>query len=556
MQARQLLTALVIAALLAGCAPDAGTPPSPSSSAPTTTGPARTAEGLVGQDPDPARGDPLSGDPAGSGPNGGVTSDAPPEPREFPVSPAPDVLQRQIYHSTREIPGPGLYLVDLTTGEVEAWQSEKQTYVDLSDDRRWVVTQGESQVYWANRETGKTYTWNPQELRLLASDANRFLFTEVRTGRFYVTDESFQVVQRFTLDMPVGKAQFAPGGGSIALTSGAWPTDGKLYLVDTETGASRDLGPPPTAANGQLAGVELLGPITDELMVSYVIGVVEPSGLTRESSIIRRYSWNGEVLGEFTAAGRAAHISPDRRLLASAQNLYHLDEAAVVTDLSTGQPLFRVTGTAPAAWMADSRGLVLESRLLTPYLVSLDGDLRDGPTPPRSTHFIFLDRLRPSPDEPGQFLYGLAVMNESGQVLQRVDLPDGDGWLIRDPDWGADGREVVIRITPPSGKGLLGFEAPLHPAVQKPPFPDPYLLLVQDPQGECLNLRESYSRSSRVIRCLPTGTRLAVADLFQAPVKLNEAFYYDDDQFWLWARTEQGETGWVSLSTGSVVWGN
>lgn len=102
--------------------------------------------------------------------------------------------------------------------------------------------------------------------------------------------------------------------------------------------------------------------------------------------------------------------------------------------------------------------------------------------------------------------------------------------------------------------GDYGYEFPLAIHVQKPPFPDPYLLQVQDSKGECLNLRESFSRTSRVIRCLPTGTKLAVADLFQAPIKMNGALYHNDEQLWLWARTEQGETGWVSLSAGSVTW--
>lgn len=58
----------------------------------------------------------------------------------------------------------------------------------------------------------------------------------------------------------------------------------------------------------------------------------------------------------------------------------------------------------------------------------------------------------------------------------------------------------------------------------------------------------------RVIRCLPGGTRLAIADLFNAPEKLNRAWICDDQHCRAWVRTEEGETGWVSLSTGSVVW--
>lgn len=83
------------------------------------------------------------------------------------------------------------------------------------------------------------------------------------------------------------------------------------------------------------------------------------------------------------------------------------------------------------------------------------------------------------------------------------------------------------------------------------------LLEVQDPEGECVNLREANRRDSPVIRCLPNGTRLAVADLWQAPEKVSRPILPGEeshDDIWLWARTEQGEVGCVNLNTGSVTW--
>ena len=177
-----------------------------------------------------------------------------------------------------------------------------------------------------------------------------------------------------------------------------------------------------------------------------------------------------------------------------------------------------------------------------------------APHVPPGGPLVFDARVQPAPGDAHRLLVGLAVVDETGKVLQRIDLPNREDWLIRGANWGAGDNEVVISISPPTGKGNIGFDLPLAPAVQKPPFAEPYLLTVRDPKGECLNLRESYTRESRVIRCLPTGTGLAVGDLWQAPEKLNQGTYYNDGRLWLWARTEQGETGWVALDTGSVTW--
>ncbi|HLN65244.1 MAG TPA: hypothetical protein VK464_27295, partial [Symbiobacteriaceae bacterium] len=304
---------------------------------------------------------------------------------------------------------------------------------------------------------------------------------------------------------------------------------------------------------GRLVGAELLGPAGSELLVSFVVQTVEPTGMTQEQSILRRYSWHGELLGEFAVAGRASRLSPDGRLLVAGQDLQHLTRGVLVTDVATGQPLFRVAGVGSAGWMAGGAGLVLQGEDGFEYVVSTAGALSPAPRTPPGGQLVFDGSLAPAPGDAHRFLVGLAVVNESGTVLQRIDLPTDKEWLIRDTAWGAGDDEVVIMISPPVGKGHIGFDFPLAPVVQRLPFPEPYLLTVQDPGGECVNLRESHVRESRVIRCLPTGTGLAVGDLQQLPEKVG-ATYFDDGHLWLWARTEQGETGWVALDTGSVGW--
>jgi len=73
-------------------------------------------------------------------------------------------------------------------------------------------------------------------------------------------------------------------------------------------------------------------------------------------------------------------------------------------------------------------------------------------------------------------------------------------------------------------------------------------------QGGCVNLRQDPSLRAAVIRCLPAGTRLAVADLSAKPRSKVWERGWGDNHIWALVRTEADETGWVSLSAGSVVW--
>lgn len=66
---------------------------------------------------------------------------------------------------------------------------------------------------------------------------------------------------------------------------------------------------------------------------------------------------------------------------------------------------------------------------------------------------------------PDRFLAGLSVVDGAGNVLHRIDLPEGD-WLVTNPEWGASGQEVILRIYPRMGKGNLGDPLPLPTVVQ------------------------------------------------------------------------------------------
>ncbi|HLN61790.1 MAG TPA: hypothetical protein VK464_09580, partial [Symbiobacteriaceae bacterium] len=238
MRMRSWAGALLLAAWLAGCTAGSGTGPAP---APPTS-PAPPAASGEGAPPAPA--------------SGGVVS-------AFPVKPAPGALERVTYGSSLAIPGPGTYAVDLTTGKVEAWlrpgaQAGEEPAV-LSEDRRWAVLQVGNEIYWANRATGQVYGWPSQDLGLLAEGSNRFLFARPGGAAYHVTDDTFRVLCTFTLDLgqrTVDQALFAPDGKTVAINTARWltvdsnPADGRLYVVDTATGAVRDLGAPPAPAAG------------------------------------------------------------------------------------------------------------------------------------------------------------------------------------------------------------------------------------------------------------------------------------------------------------------
>jgi len=506
--------------------------------------------------------------PDGSGGEGGG-----PALSELPVQRTTEALQKVNYKSAQQIPGPGEYIVDLATGEVESWVlwGEPSNLIRFSDDYRWVVAETDDQVYWINRESGEGFSWSKSDLKLVGGGPSQLLLAEGQADAgprdFYVVNYDFEVQHTFSLDLEdrtVSQVEFSPDGEDVAIAAVRQPTletvDLKVVLVDLGSGTVREISGY-SQAEGQVVHVGLWDGPRGDLMVEYIVQEIDRAGLTTERSVVRRYSWEGELLGEFAVLGRVSSLSKDRSLIVSTQDLDRLANAAVLIDLATGEPLLRVVNAWPGKMTADSTALVVRGGPQGGYhLVTVDGQLRSLPPGYGFEGSMPLyGGVRPSPDDPQRLLFGLNVTDLDGEVIQRVDVPDRDDWLIWDAAWGADGGEVFVRIVERVGKGNLSSDMPLPIQVQKPPFSDPYLLEVRDPQGECVNLREANRRDSPVIRCLPNGTKLAVADLFEAPEKMNRATlyedgFYGDPHIWLWARTDQGEVGWVSFTTGSVTW--
>lgn len=488
---------------------------------------------------------------------------------KLPVQQSAEIFKQVAYNSTQEITAPGRYFIDIATGKVQLWQAGGNAKLVPGPDQspHWVAADDGATAYWLDRATGAAYSWKRSELSVQAAGSGKVLVREMKgetaTNTFHVADEAFRAQRTFTLDVRSDEwihARFSPDGKAIAIS--AWrqanqageANGARAFVVDLTKGSVKELEKQPDSLAGGAIGVrtDLAGP--SEWFVIYQGGTIEPSGLSRYTSVVRRYDWQGKLLGEFTLKdGNGVQPSPDGKLLAVSQDLDHVAPAALVADAATGNPLFRVAGMGGSQWLADGSGLVLGGA--GPYrLVSSMGELKPAPAIPPTEVGAFEMGVKPSPDDPNRFIAGMAVVDAAGKPIYEVKLPKRDDWLVWGLAWGRSANELVLTIFEPMGKGNLGGDFPLPPRVQKAPFSDPYILQVDDPKGECLNLRSLASTSGSIDRCLPSGTKLAVGDLSQAPQKMNQAYVFENNQYWFWVRTEQGETGWVSGSTGSLRW--
>jgi hypothetical protein len=497
-----------------------------------------------------------------------VSGETPPSGAEPPAQAGGAGLPEQkTFASSMEIAAPGTYIIDVASGKVQGWETKGTgTGIRFSDDRRWVIMDTQTDVTWLNRATGATFGWNRPDRVFLGAGGGHVLLAQSKegnpTGTYEVIDQSGKVQTSFRLAAeqgPVSFARFAPDGSHVAvfttISEGTLVSRNRAFVIDLASGTAHELERDAREGDGRAVFVgPVQGSASPDLLIAYTAQIPEPSGQMHFATTVRRFDWQGKKLGEFSLMGTEPRLSPDGKLLLSAQDLDHMASAAVVTEMATGKPLFRVAGLSNGQWLADSSGL-----LLTGYdmnrMVTRTGDLKPAPAIPPSETPAFMSGLQPSPDDAALFVGGMSVFDGAGKVVREVKLPKRDDWLVHGLSWGATSREVILTITEPMGKGNLGWDFPLPVEVQKAPFDDPWILQVKDPKGECANLRESYSTTARVIRCLPTGTKLAAGDLSQALTKLNYAFIgQNSNEFWAWVRTEQGETGWVSLSSGAIQW--
>ena len=545
---RRIVTLGLIVLLVSGCAAQPAAPQAPAAPAATPT-PAPTAT------PTQAPREPAAG------PRPNTPSGLKPEPagglKELIAQAPAGTLRRLQFTPGQPIGHDGAYFLNVQTSAVEGWlpgAAVQNGYLDfISDDNRWVSGGSQSNGYLADRQTGTVYQWDLTAARLVAARSDLLL---MMTGsRFWVVGDG---LRRFTpvdvTPVPVPAADIAPDGSALVLL-----TDQKLYLVQTTSGQARALeqiDPPATATN---SGVALSrGRQGQEVIVSLTYTTADGGGGAR----IRRYSWQGQVLDERTAPG-AALFAPAGKAVAWKESILGLASALIVgtPDL---QPRLRLRGQFTCSvpnqgpfWLADSSGLVV-STTRGPRLLKLDGTLET--TAAVGAHNAFPIPV-PAPDRINLYAVGATVVDGSGKKLAAAVSSGPNGWpaVLRGTPWGARSDELRF-ILLSLGKGVSCDPSIFAPSVDRAPFPRVTGLSVKVAAGDCVNLRQAFTREAPVVSCLPDGTRLTPAtgpginNKGELRLWPNPAPQSMGGEWWWYARTPQGQSGWVYLSDEYLTW--
>ncbi len=501
---RRLLTTALAMMILAGCAKVPAPAPSTEATAPPET-----------KTPTPAKPEP----------SWSIEANLP-----IPV-PLPDGIQRVELPAGQAIEQPGLYYMDVATGKLEGWlpptpdPRRPMARMDTTPDHRWLTYSQQDHAYLIRRADGQAFRYNPGEVWVVPGPGLLLVGPTHGQPRSYaIVNDEMKLLSTFSLPTaPRGTSQFlfSPDGTRLAAA-----LEGGLSIVDVATGEATTLAP--------LQG-DWPVPTNLPQLGEFVV---------RAGTQIKRFDWEGKPTGEMELETWHVQISPDGRLLSYAQSMGRYGQAIVVQEWGSETPLFRIAGALGSTWTADSSALITDTRLGW-QMVSTTGNMR---TPPEAgdAHWHAFQWYRPSPDNPDLFLTATRVINRAGQTVQATAIKDPTQALVATAGWGPTAAEVHIVVTSPIGKDWdQDLSANFLPAVQRPPFEETYPLQVRDPKGECLNLREEPSTSGPVIRCLPTRTR------FSATMAQNE-IAGADDATWIVVQTEQGETGWVAITTGSI----
>lgn len=544
---RKLLALTMLLAVLTGCAKQAP-PAAPPAGPPATTAPA----------PPTARTDPAA-----------VYEAAPQAPAvATPIesnlpkaAPLPEGLRRAELPPGEPLSQAGFYFMDVATGKLEGWLPPVDQYgwprlaLGASPDGRWVTVQQEQSAYLIRRSDGAAFQYDPRQVAVLHGPGVLLVRPNVwRTGdggRCALLDEQMRLVSTFSLQQDAcqvqGELLFSPDGKVLAMPNPHG--DGSFFLVTVSTGAVKKTEPFAVPADLRRERVSFAAlPATGELVAEFML--MPASGTSYQPTThIRRYSWQGDLKAETRVAGSGPALSRDGKLLVYTEYMGQLGSAAVIREWGAQQPLFRVAGGWVPRWVAGSTDLlVATSRGYR--LVTADGRLQPAPLAAPAPDMVFNPFLwlTSSPDNPDRFLTRSAVVDRAGRIIREIPLKS-EQLRVGQSTWGPTAASVQFLVTPTAGKGWdAGLSEYLAPKVQRPPYPDKFPLQVEDPKGECLNLRAEEGPSGRLIRCLPTGTKLALAD--PAP----DRWPFGQLHGWIQVVTEKGEKGWVAVYTFSVTY--
>lgn len=490
------------------------------------------------------------------------------------LEPASGVLRRLQFQPGQAVAvsAEGMYLMDGATGKVEAWVLETPSPAaytsafNAAGDGRWVIARDADHGFLVDRTNGTVHRWSRSQAELIAAGPDRLVFEQVEAqgesrwamenfgpgghqeslGRFAVLNGDRTPVGTFA-PADIGRmeaprpAVLSPDGKHVALGGS------KLYLADLTAGSARaiDAGHTPDAIQPLSGGK------------GFIV-----SSAPAELVHVQAYAWDGASVGGQVPGGVMA---PGGDRVAVTSFLEEFIPAVTLLDTASGQPVLRVTGAttcygwggAGGRWRSDGSGLFVDTRGGR-RLVTTAGEIKEVPgISGEGFH-------EPIPAPKGAGLVGdlsfmadqsivLSVLDGSGKKVSATLTRGTSAHNLRPAVgvslWGESDRELRLSMIPHLGRGGAcgDYAIPLPPRVERPPFAQSLLLQVQN-TGDCLNLREQANLSASVVTCLRDGAKVTVAKGEYG------AQTWGDGQQWAHVRTEDGKTGWASVSSGNLRW--
>ena len=281
----------------------------------------------------------------------------------------------------------------------------------------------------------------------------------MRTGRYVLTDGNLEERAVFDLKgepLPTIPAMFEPGGRRAYLAldqNGRYPA---LFHLDGARAEARAVLAPqqPTALRRALFHAPT--PLADGsgILIPYSYWPLRPQGIGYGvfATFVARFGWEGVRQSVTRIRVDRAFTSPDGAYLAG-ERVLHIPESSppayektstvIVIDGTTGRNLFRIRSArlnygdelGGARWLADSSGLVIQSRIggkVGYSIVDVEGSrVEPLPEPPRRS-----DEWFAHPDMRG----GVACPDDPALIsFGRTDVYDrrSGRWASMAPETGA-----------------------------------------------------------------------------------------------------------------------
>jgi len=480
------------------------------------------------------------------------------------------------YAAGEEVPwDPGLFLLDVESGEVEGWvrslaalPEEERSAVrgaghdfDVSPSNRFVSLAG---VLY-DRQTERAYAIDDGLAGWWGSGSDeRLLLRPVRADAYVIVDSDLEPVAQLLI--PPGERFVSPTGGYILVQEYGSGRTFHLVNLEDEADPSVHTWVLPWDPQGAAFRVEFL-----DNLVAFIGGAGD------SACHVTRYDLGGVLLSDQTIPCQPdwlARISPDGRLLAAA-TVTSLVEFAYgrgpvglvlsIFDAATGAKLARILGAHPPwieggwgnepdrdFWLADGSGIIVETRDGW-RVAALEGSWGGAPgwaSPDDPNLFLEYSRTYP-----GRFV---AAVNQQGDERASISFgpptavipaPEYEAALIlrEIADWGARSDTLRVRTSYFHTQGFPDYYGmpPLAPVIELPPFED--RLLVEVVSDTCLNVREEPRLDAPIVTCLPPGAVAETDDyerVWSWPDDVEGVYAMQQD--WMHIRIAGGIEGWVS----------